>query len=184
MNRTLSGLRHAALLLAAAALAACNSGAQGASPGASASPAGADYSAAPASGTTASAGAQAPVPGTRLVVYKSPTCGCCIKWVDHVKAAGFDVEVHDTANVAPVKRANGLPQHLDSCHTALVNGYVIEGHVPAEVIARLLRERPNVAGIAVPGMPMGSPGMEGPTKQPYDVVAFTKDGKVSVYESR
>jgi hypothetical protein len=120
-----------------------------------------------------------------MVVYKSPTCGCCSKWVEHVQQAGFQVEVHDTANVAPIKNEHGLPQHLASCHTAIVDGYVIEGHVPADVIRRLLAERPQVAGIAVPGMPTGSPGMEmGDRKDPYDVIAFARDGKLSVYESR
>jgi hypothetical protein len=119
-----------------------------------------------------------------VTVYKSPTCGCCAKWVDHLRESGYQVEVRDTADVQPVKTAHGLPGHLASCHTALVGGYVVEGHVPADVIRRLLRERPAVAGIAVPGMPGGSPGMEGPRKDPYDVIAFTRDGSTSVYESR
>ena len=119
-----------------------------------------------------------------MTVYKSPTCGCCAKWVDHVREAGFRVEVRDTSNVQPVKMEHGLPGHLASCHTALVGGYVVEGHVPADVIRRLLRERPEVAGIAVPGMPIGSPGMEGPYTDRYQVVAFSKDGSTSVYESR
>lgn len=139
-------------------------------------------------------GAQAPqagqatalvAPGTRMVVHKTPSCGCCRKWVDMMQTAGFTVEVHDTDNVQPVKDEHGLPTHLASCHTAIVDGYVVEGHVPAEVIARMLRERPGVAGIAVPGMPAGSPGMEVPgRKDPYDIIAFTKDGQVSVYETR
>jgi hypothetical protein len=125
-------------------------------------------------------------PPVRMVVYKTPSCGCCKKWVEHVQAAGFQVEVHDTANVQPVKTENGLPQHLASCHTAIVDGYVIEGHVPADVIRRLLAERPQVAGIAVPGMPMGSPGMEVPggRTDPYDIIAFARNGTVSVYETR
>lgn len=124
-------------------------------------------------------------PPVRMVVYKTPTCGCCKNWVEHVQAAGFQVEVHDTADVAPIKNEHGLPQHLASCHTAIVDGYVIEGHVPADVIRRLLAERPQVAGIAVPGMPAGSPGMEmGSRRDPYDVIAFARDGKVSVFETR
>ena len=123
---------------------------------------------------------------TKVVVYKTPTCGCCKKWVEHLQQHGFQVETHDMDNVQPVKVANGLPGGLESCHTSIVNGYVVEGHVPADVIRRLLRERPEgVAGIAVPGMPAGSPGMEGPyPSERYDIVAFTKDGKQSVYESR
>ena len=133
---------------------------------------------------TVTAEADAPQGATRMVVYKSPTCGCCANWVEHMRDAGFAVEVHDTADVAPVKHDHGVPGHLGSCHTAVVDGYVIEGHVPVEDIQRLLAERPEVAGIAVPGMPVGSPGMEmGSRKDPYDVVAFTKGGGVSVFAS-
>ena len=130
--------------------------------------------------------AAASADGTPMLVYKTPTCGCCRAWVDHVKAAGFAVEVRDMPDVAPVKHEHGVPGHLASCHTAIVDGYVVEGHVPADVIRRMLRERPQVAGIAVPGMPMGSPGMEVPggRKDPYDIIAFTREGQVSVYESR
>lgn len=125
-------------------------------------------------------------PPVRMVVYKTPTCGCCKNWVEHVQAAGFQVEVQDMPDVTPVKNEHGLPQHLASCHTAIVDGYVVEGHVPADVIRRLLSERPQVAGIAVPGMPMGSPGMEVPggRKDPYDIIAFARNGTVSVYETR
>lgn len=132
--------------------------------------------------TQAAPGAQ----GTRMVVYKTPTCGCCRAWVERMQAAGFAIETHDMPDVAPVKTEHGLPGHLASCHTAIVDGYVVEGHVPADVIRRMLRERPQVAGIAVPGMPMGSPGMEVPggRKDPYDIIAFSRDGKVSVYETR
>jgi hypothetical protein len=123
---------------------------------------------------------------TRMLVYKTPTCGCCRAWVDHVREAGFEVEVRDMPDVQPVKQEHGLPGHLASCHTAIVDGYVVEGHAPADVIRRMLAERPQIAGIAVPGMPVGSPGMEVPggRKDPYDVIAFTRDGKVSVFESR
>ncbi len=142
--------------------------------------------AAPASAGAEAQAAAADVRSETLVVYKSPTCGCCSAWVEHVQAAGFEVEVHDVPNVQPVKEQNGLPAHLGSCHTTLVGGYVVEGHVPADVIRRLLAERPQIAGIAVPGMPLGSPGMEVPggRKDPYDVMAFTRDGRVSVFESR
>ena len=125
--------------------------------------------------------------GPAVTVYKSPTCGCCSKWITHLQQAGFVVTAHDTDNVAPIKRQHGVPQALESCHTALVAGYVVEGHVPADVIQRLLRERPAIAGIAVPGMPAGSPGMEGlggPERQPYNVMAFRAEGGWSVYERR
>jgi hypothetical protein len=118
-----------------------------------------------------------------ITVYKSPTCGCCSKWVDHLKANGFEVEATDMPDVTPMKTRLGLPAGLASCHTAVVGGYVVEGHVPADVIKKLLEEKPAVAGIAVPGMPIGSPGMEGPNPQPYDVIAFTKDGEKQVFAS-
>lgn len=114
-------------------------------------------------------------------VWKSPTCGCCSKWVDHLRAAGFDVEATNVGNMNAVKREVSLPQALASCHTALVDGYVIEGHVPAEDVARMLDTRPDIRGIAVPGMPLGSPGMESPTPEPYEVIAFGADGKMSVF---
>jgi hypothetical protein len=133
--------------------------------------------AAPATGTVAAA--ELPV----VHVYKSPTCGCCTDWVTHIEAAGFKAEVQDMPDVTPIKRRAGLPQDLESCHTSLVGDYVVEGHVPASTLRRLLAEKPAIAGIAVPGMPMGSPGMEGPWKDPYDVIAFTRDGRRMVYES-
>lgn len=118
-----------------------------------------------------------------MTIYKTPTCGCCQKWVEHVQQAGFRVEVHDLNDLAEVKREHGVPGALQSCHTALVGRYVIEGHVPAGDIRRLLTENRDVAGLAVPGMPAGSPGMEGFYKQKYDVFAFTKDGQGSVFAS-
>ncbi len=121
---------------------------------------------------------------TTITVYKSPTCGCCKKWVDHLREHGFEVVTHDTDEIGQVKAASGVPGELASCHTAIVDDYVIEGHVPADAIRRLLEERPQVAGLAVPGMPMGSPGMEGSYEDRYDVLAFDRDGKTTVYESR
>ena len=118
-----------------------------------------------------------------VVVYKSPTCGCCTAWVDHMRENGFRLVVRDTADVTPIKVAHGVAEGLASCHTALVDGYVLEGHVPATDVQRLLRERPTVAGLAVPGMPAGSRGMEGPIKQPYDVVMFDRSGRRSVVAS-
>ena len=122
---------------------------------------------------------------TAMEVYRSPTCGCCAKWVDHVKAAGFTPVVHQVDDVSPVKAKGGVPARLHSCHTALVGGYVIEGHVPADVIQQMLSSKPKIAGLAVPGMPIGSPGMEqGPRVDPYEVIAFTRDGNTSVYAKR
>ncbi len=129
---------------------------------------------------------QAPAPAklTPVTVYKSPTCGCCAKWVEHMRANGFEVTVNEMPDVAPIKDKQGVPAELRSCHTALVGGYVIEGHVPADVIKKLLRERPNAVGLAVPGMPMGSPGMEGASKDSYNVMLFDKAGKATIYASR
>ena len=122
--------------------------------------------------------------GLTIKVVKSPTCGCCAKWIEHLQAAGFKVEVENSNDMARVKAAAGVPPAVQSCHTATIGDYVIEGHVPVETIVRLMRERPHVKGLAVPGMPVGSQGMEmGGRVDPYDVIAF--DGaKTSVYESR
>ena len=109
-------------------------------------------------------------------VYKSPTCGCCSKWMDHLREAGFRVEATEVADVTPIKRENGVPQRLTACHTAFVGGYVVEGHVPAQDVRRLLAERPKIAGLAVPGMPIGSPGMEGPNPEHYQVLSFGGEG--------
>jgi hypothetical protein len=120
-----------------------------------------------------------------MTVYKDPNCGCCKQWVDHVRAAGFVVTVRDTADMAAVKASFGVPEALHSCHTAKVGPYTIEGHVPADLIARMLAEQPTGRGLAVPGMPVGSPGMEmGDRKDPYDVILFEKSGKTRVYARR
>lgn len=118
-----------------------------------------------------------------VTVYKSPTCGCCKAWVKHLEENGFSVKAHDVNNVTPFKVKHGVTPELASCHTAVVDGYVIEGHVPAADIKRLLKERPAVKGLAVPEMPMGSPGMEGPRKDPYKVLSFDAEGKVRVFAS-
>ena len=119
-------------------------------------------------------------------VFKTPTCGCCSKWVDHMKASGFDVKVQDVDDISPVKTKLGVAPEISSCHTAQVGGYVIEGHVPAAAVQRLLKEKPKVVGLAVPGMPAGSPGMEVPGghQEPYAILTFDKAGKTSVYERR
>ena len=116
---------------------------------------------------------------TTVQVWKDPNCGCCHLWVEHLQASGFKVEVRDVGNTAARKRL-GMPEQLGSCHTATVGGYVIEGHVPAADIHRLLKERPVALGLSVPGMPIGSPGMDGPEykgrKDAYDVLLVQKDG--------
>jgi hypothetical protein len=121
---------------------------------------------------------------TPITVYKTPTCGCCGKWVDHMRQHGFAPAVTDLPNLTAIKQSTGVPQNLQSCHTSTIGGYAIEGHVPADVVRQLLKEKPAIAGIAVPGMPMGSPGMEGAYKDKYNVVAFGKDGSQKVYASR
>jgi hypothetical protein len=119
---------------------------------------------------------------THVVVYKDPNCGCCKSWVEHLRKHGFDVAVRDTSDVSGAKRTGRVPDQLVSCHTAFVNGYVVEGHVPAADIQRMLAEKPKIAGIGVAGMPAGSPGMEvGGRVDHYDVVAFTRDGRTSVF---
>ena len=131
--------------------------------------------------------AQTPKPAVAaapVVVYKTATCGCCGNWVAHLRQHGFQVEVHDVAQARldTVATDAGLTDELRSCHTAKVGGYTVEGHVPAADVQKMLKERPKITGIAVPGMPMGSPGMEqGGVKQPYDTVAFTKGGATTVY---
>jgi hypothetical protein len=119
----------------------------------------------------------------RMTVYKSPTCGCCGDWIKHVKAAGFDVVAINVDVVEPYKKKHGVPLDLASCHTGLIGEYAFEGHVPADLIKRFLKSPPKGArGLAVPGMPVGSPGMEaGSRKDPYDVIVFDKTGKRSVY---
>lgn len=120
--------------------------------------------------------------GPAVHVYKTATCGCCAKWVDHLREAGFAVTVEDTRELMAVKRREGVPTDLSSCHTALVDGYVVEGHVPASVVRAFLEEAPPQArGLAVPGMPMGSPGMEGLRSEAYDVYAFDAEGGRTVF---
>ena len=118
-----------------------------------------------------------------VTVYKDPGCGCCKSWVEHLIKHGYRVDAKDTPDMTEVKRALGVPDALTACHTAVVNGYLIEGHVPAADIARLLKEKPKVAGLAVPGMPMGSPGMEGSRTQHYQVLSFDKAGKTKIFAS-
>ena len=117
-----------------------------------------------------------------IEVYKTATCGCCKEWVKHLEANGFKVKAQDVANPSDYREKFGIPAEYGSCHTGHVNGYAIEGHVPAGDIKRLLAERPKARGLAVPAMPMGSPGMEGPRKDPYEVLLVKDGGKASVFK--
>ena len=119
-----------------------------------------------------------------VTVYKDAQCGCCAKWIEHLSRNGFDVTANNLASVDMMRSAYGVPAQLASCHTAVVAGYVVEGHVPADAIQRLLKERPRIKGIAVPDMLAGSPGMEGARAQHYDIVSFDAQGKTAIYESR
>ncbi len=112
------------------------------------------------------------VASSDVKMYSSPTCNCCDLWANHLEAEGLSVTTEHTSNMAGVKREHGIPYDMGSCHTAIVDGYIIEGHVPVEQIKRLLEERPDIRGLAVPGMPIGSPGMECPNPEAYDVIAF------------
>ncbi len=114
---------------------------------------------------------------SQVTVFKSPYCGCCAKWVDHMRAAGFTVAVRDMEDLTSVKKMAGVPAELESCHTASVGGYIIEGHVPPEAVRRLLSGETGYRGLAVPGMPSGSPGMEGGTPEPYVVYGFDASGR-------
>lgn len=125
----------------------------------------------------------AAITAPKVTVYKTASCGCCKLWVQHLKASGFDVQAMDVSagDVRAVSKAAGLKDDDASCHTAKVGNYIVEGHVPASDIQRMLKEKPAIAGIAAPGMPQGSPGMDQGSREPYDVIAFTKDGKSTVY---
>lgn len=119
-----------------------------------------------------------------VTVYKDPNCGCCKEWIKHMQKAGFTVTSTDSADMKAIKAKYGVPAALQSCHTAVVGDYVVEGHAPADVVQKMLTEKPSARGIAVPGMPQGSPGMEGPTKDKYNVMLFDRLGKATVYASR
>ncbi|ANQ86112.1 DUF411 domain-containing protein [Azoarcus olearius] len=132
----------------------------------------------------AGAGVAVPVlaAGEAVTMYKDPNCGCCGKWAEHMRSHGFSVKEIATPRMGEVKREAGVPQVLGSCHTAKVGGYVVEGHVPAADVKRMLADKPQILGISAPGMPQGSPGMEGPyPADRYDVVSFDRDGKQAVF---
>ena len=116
-----------------------------------------------------------------IAVYKNQYCGCCHEWIKHLEKNGFKVTANDVPDTAPVRESLGIPVKLGSCHTAKIGGYAIEGHVPAADIKRLLKEKPKAIGLAVPGMPAGSPGMESPNPQPYNTLLVMKDGTTKVW---
>ena len=118
-----------------------------------------------------------------VTVYKDPACECCGRWVDHLRRNGFTVVVNTVAEMNPVKRRAGIPETLESCHTAEVGGYAVEGHVPAKEIKRMLSERPAIRGLAVPGMPSSAPGMDSPEREPFTVIAFDAGGVTGVFAS-
>lgn len=117
----------------------------------------------------------------RVEVFKSPYCGCCEKWVEHMRKAGFEVVTKDVNDVPAARKLTGMPERFGSCHTAKVGGYVVEGHVPAADVQRLLKEKPKAVGLAAPGMPQGSPGMETNNPQPYDTLLVQADGTYKVF---
>jgi hypothetical protein len=171
-----AALSSAALLVM---IAACTSSAPATADSSSRAPSAA--SAAPA--TPAVQASNTALAEPTLVVYKTPTCGCCKAWVQSMEKAGFKVEAHDLPDLASIKHAAGVPDSLQACHTARIGGYVVEGHIPAADIRRLLAERPDIAGIAAPGMPMGSPGMEAAYADHYDVITFGGSARSTVFAS-
>jgi hypothetical protein len=136
---------------------------------------------APSASAPAAVAETADVALPRMIVHKTPWCGCCTAWAEQAEAAGFAVELRDTEDLNPIKRALGVPASQASCHTAEVDGYFVEGHVPFDDIKRLLAERPLARGLAVPGMPLGSPGMEAHIRQSYSVNLVAVDGTVGEY---
>lgn len=138
--------------------------------------------AAPQTGGSAAAAATPDPALPAMTVHKNVGCGCCDLWVEHMQQAGFTAEVHESSNMGPIKERLGVPFGMGSCHTAEVGGYFVEGHVPAREVLRLLRERPDAKGLTVPGMPIGSPGMEVQDRiDPYDVLLVARDGSTSIY---
>ena len=123
--------------------------------------------------------------GTKITVYRSASCGCCAAWVTHLTKNGFDVESRIIDDVEPVKRRHAVPEKLWSCHTAVAGPYVIEGHVPADLITRVVKEKPAIAGLAAPGMPQSAPGMDqGGPHEAYEIISFTRTGETTVYARR
>ncbi|HIG74183.1 MAG TPA: DUF411 domain-containing protein [Bacteroidetes bacterium] len=172
----MTAFRFSLLTLALVALAACQS------PADAPAPAAADTPVAP---TALTSEAPTPDPDAPLVtVYKSPTCGCCSLWGEHLEAEGFRVEARDVTNMTAIKDSLGVPRDLASCHTGVVEGYFVEGHVPAENIRQLLADKPEARGLTVPGMPIGSPGMEvGDRVDAYDILIVDDSGEAAVFAS-
>lgn len=164
---TLTLHRLTFVVLAVAGLGACTQDASSAQPTTS-----------PSAQVVVQSADATPAALPRMTVHKTPTCGCCGVWIDHVQKAGFTVDVHDMDDLGLVKERLGVPYAKGSCHTAEIGGYVIEGHVPAADIKRLLEEKPNARGLVLPGMPLGSPGMEVPEgrQQPFTVELIHRDG--------
>ena len=172
-------LAYAAMFSTAVTIAGCSKNeAESATP--SLTPATAAASAPESPASLASANSAYPT----VKVYKDPNCGCCIKWVEHMQQNGFKVETVDMPDLSMVKQKYMIGEQLTSCHTATVGDYAIEGHVPADVIKKMLDEKPAIAGLAVPGMPSGSPGMEGAIKEKYDILTFDRAGRTTVYAQR
>ncbi len=122
---------------------------------------------------------------TQMTVYRGASCGCCKKWIKYMEGNGFKVKSEETSKLASIKEKYHVPKSGESCHTAVIGNYVIEGHVPADVVKRFLKEKPkNSLGLAVAGMPIGSPGMEGADAEPYDILSFDSEGKTSVYDHK
>jgi hypothetical protein len=119
----------------------------------------------------------------KITVYKSPSCGCCGEWVKYMQGQGFETDVREMNDLTEIKRSFGVPAKLESCHTAFISGYVFEGHVPADLVKKVLAERPKIVGLSAPGMPADAPGM-GTGKTPYDVISWDKAGKTAVYAKR
>ncbi|MCP1289236.1 DUF411 domain-containing protein [Chromobacterium sp. S0633] len=118
------------------------------------------------------------------VMHKDPYCGCCSAWAEHMQQNGVALQIRNEADMSALKARLKVPADLRSCHTAEIGGYVFEGHVPADLVKKVLKDKPKIVGLAVPGMPMGSPGMEGPSKQAYQVLSFDGQGRRSVYATR
>lgn len=123
-------------------------------------------------------------PAITMTVYKDPNCGCCTAWNDAMRKEGFRIDVRDTPDLASIKGSLGVPEALRSCHTGVASGYLFEGHVPPDLVRKVLAERPAIVGLFVPGMPAGSPGMEMPNPERYDVIALGRDKRTTVYASR
>lgn len=138
----------------------------------------------PAAGPPAAPSAQANVDTATLVVYKEATCPCCNAWVDYMRSHGFRVVTYNVSDLPAVKTKHRIGSELQSCHTTEAGGYFIEGHVPVELVRKLLAERPRIAGIAVPGMPVGSPGMEVGPPEPYDILSVDSAGRTAVFGKR